>query len=628
MTMKTRIFSLILVVVMLTLSLAGCAYSYEKDDTSKYAAINKDAFAAALLDLKIDDADFGIDETKRQEKVEDAIIKSLASLVEGDDKGATKGTIDANDIVYYCYYATLEDGRQLYTSSMIKSTADSCKVQIGLKANEGRDKAIADVLLNLEIADGKAFTTLAADTASAEGQIAVVTYTVKGTDGAADVTYTNKVITLPAPAAAETEPTSIEQYLAGKKVGDVAAKTIGGTEYTGIKITQVITASTSVTATYTYDVKTEVAVVGEKDKVDIKDKPLTITVFPVKLDKVANTYTATTILKDLLGANITAGEIGNADAKGTLAIFTDADFKKGDKTVNALVKELIDLFADLAEKEDDLEHEKEHLKEAEDADKKSSTPETQQAVTEAKGKVTTAEGKVTEAEGKVDAKIAEIVAATKGEATAEATIISDYKKYRYESLKTSYENTIIQSLAKAIYDAALANITYTDTLPKKAVKETYDLILNNYEYDFYEGKTSDSSTTTNYDAYDGSLDAFLRDELELDADATKKDIKAAITKKAEASVKDTLVVYALKDVAEEIFADADFKVSKDDVDEFKTSYYYLILQYTVGTNNVKESYYMPALQLDKILDYMLEKGETGADNKVVIKSDKVNYSFK
>ena len=54
--MKKRIISLILVAVMALLALSGCAYSYEKDDMSKYATFDaekeqgKEPFASHLVD--------------------------------------------------------------------------------------------------------------------------------------------------------------------------------------------------------------------------------------------------------------------------------------------------------------------------------------------------------------------------------------------------------------------------------------------------------------------------------------------------------------------------------------------------------------------------------------------------
>ena len=86
--MKKRIISLILVVVMSLLTLSGCAYSYEKDDMSKYATFDSEAFFKALTDGKITiaDATFGTDEEGRWEKVADDIFTTLGKNADTDEK--------------------------------------------------------------------------------------------------------------------------------------------------------------------------------------------------------------------------------------------------------------------------------------------------------------------------------------------------------------------------------------------------------------------------------------------------------------------------------------------------------------------------------------------------------------
>jgi Fe-S-cluster formation regulator IscX/YfhJ len=101
--MKKRIISLILVAVMAVLALSGCAYSYTSDDMSQYADFDKDAFVAALKTLVIEDADFGTDEEKRQEKVLDAIFTTLSGQANADEK-MTTGTPNKYSLFYYCYY--------------------------------------------------------------------------------------------------------------------------------------------------------------------------------------------------------------------------------------------------------------------------------------------------------------------------------------------------------------------------------------------------------------------------------------------------------------------------------------------------------------------------------------------
>ena len=69
--MKKRILSLLLVVVMLTLTLASCAYSYVKDDMSQYTKEFKfDALKNALMsgEIKVVDGDYTTDSKINDEK--------------------------------------------------------------------------------------------------------------------------------------------------------------------------------------------------------------------------------------------------------------------------------------------------------------------------------------------------------------------------------------------------------------------------------------------------------------------------------------------------------------------------------------------------------------------------------
>jgi hypothetical protein len=55
--MKKRIISLILVVAMAFLTLTGCAYNYAKDDMTKYAEFDANAFFKALTETGINITD-------------------------------------------------------------------------------------------------------------------------------------------------------------------------------------------------------------------------------------------------------------------------------------------------------------------------------------------------------------------------------------------------------------------------------------------------------------------------------------------------------------------------------------------------------------------------------------------
>ena len=54
--MKHRIFALVLALVLIGATLTGCAYNIERDDLSKYASTDLDAFKQKLLGIEIKDS--------------------------------------------------------------------------------------------------------------------------------------------------------------------------------------------------------------------------------------------------------------------------------------------------------------------------------------------------------------------------------------------------------------------------------------------------------------------------------------------------------------------------------------------------------------------------------------------
>ena len=80
--MKKRIISLFLVIVMVVLTLTGCAYNFSKKDMSKYTEdldyIKLLKEVLADFDIKVTD-EFVNDENIRTMKVMDAILAKLAA---------------------------------------------------------------------------------------------------------------------------------------------------------------------------------------------------------------------------------------------------------------------------------------------------------------------------------------------------------------------------------------------------------------------------------------------------------------------------------------------------------------------------------------------------------------------
>ena len=150
--MKKRIISLILVVALSILTLTGCAFNYTKG--VEYAEFDTSIFKTALQNLVITDGDFGTDETKRNEKVLDAIAVALLGKTTANDK-KFEGTIGKYDSVYYAYMAKDADGNIFYADKMLEQS-DATKmsnVQLGLSTNNELNKAIAAVLEGKNIQD-------------------------------------------------------------------------------------------------------------------------------------------------------------------------------------------------------------------------------------------------------------------------------------------------------------------------------------------------------------------------------------------------------------------------------------------------------------------------------------------
>lgn len=146
--MKKRIISLILVVATAFLTLTGCAYNYAKDDMSKYATINAEAFKDALQKLVITDGDFGTnEETRRNVKVEDAIAQALLKVIDTTDKKYA-GKLNKYDSLYFCYYAEDNMGNIFFGSKMDESKLTN--IQLGLDTLTDFNKLVSDGAIALE----------------------------------------------------------------------------------------------------------------------------------------------------------------------------------------------------------------------------------------------------------------------------------------------------------------------------------------------------------------------------------------------------------------------------------------------------------------------------------------------
>lgn len=674
--MKKRIISLILVAVMALLCFASCAYNYAKDDMTKYASFDKNAFLKALESLQIEDGDFGTDETVRLNKVEDKIYSTLAGKVDADNK-VYKGIAGKFDLYYYCYYYTAEiDGETYVFSTSTMQESKATKIQLGLSSHEDLNKAIVEALAGYDLTD-KAYKTKT-EGKTESGNTIYVTYTesysvpklddkgepVLDKDGEQlyeekKTTYTLVPVVLPTvPTVAEGEEApalSFLQQLVGKSVGSVSEIKVkeqrDGAErevkYSSISIGWIVDSEVSLPTITdkTYTEKKEVADITGK-KHDLKDVELQYHIYPVYYNEVAEELDATIIFIDLLGSSITAkedfdedGEIGE-DEEGTLPIFDDETLKNGEKTISQLIEELSVLIADYDDLKKALTDAETAVTKAEDAITKAggedkATTTQKNALKTAKEDLEKAQKDFDDQKKKVDEKIAEVLAC--GE-DVEDKIVEQYNDYVYEGLEDAYKAELKDNLSVEIFALAKKYISYNKDangriiLPWDAVNEAYNRLVNNYRYTFYTGNytssSSSSSTTTstvsNYKQYNGDFNAYLRIAVGLKSTATMQEVYDAIGAEAEESVKDIVLVYTLASLYGEEVA-----INNEDIDEFKKSFMYILLVYQVGEENVDQNDFIHAIQFDKVMDHILEIDESDEDSdSLVVKFKRLQYTIK
>lgn len=661
--MKKRIISFILVIVLSVLALASCAYSYENDNMANYVDFNKEAFLDAIASLEIEDADFGTDEDVRNNKVIDAIFTTLVGKADTDNK-ITEGTPKKYSTYYYCYYATFVNDENetvtVYASSMKQSSA--VKLQLGMSSLEGLSLKIADAVKDFELVQDYAYDTDTTSTTK-KGDIVVVTYTRKAEGDENSVTYTNQIIELTEDAPAEDGTQTFLNQLVGLTAGSSTGKAFEGidevvdgetvkVDYSSVKVNWIVKSDLAnhLEVKYTPTEETKVNDVAGNE-VDLKDKELTYYIYPVYYIDVISELTAEVIVDTIYGSSISAGTDANEDGdfddeddtKPSLDVFGDSGYKNGDETINAIVEELAKLQATLEEKETALEDAIEDLEEKQAAVDKAgddATPEETDALDAAKTAKNTAESEKTEADDAVKAQVEKLLACTKSgdTSTLEETIVKEYKQSRYDSLEATYKNSIKQNLAKAIYAIAKESITFkkddagNELLPSSEVNKAYKTILNNLKYDFYEGTYSSSSSETNYHYYTETkktgFDGYLRAEYGLKDDEAVSLAYDEMWAEARENVKEIVIVYTLVGAC-----DGDVSVTNEDVEEFKKGWKYYIYFYYSGLTD-DASYYMPALQLDKVLNYFLEEKaeddyveEPDFDNNRV-QYVRIEYTFK
>lgn len=677
--MKNRIIALILVVVMAATVLASCSspFNYAEENLNDYVEFDVAAFKEALQKIEIEDDDFTTNEETRQNKVTTSIYSALSSFADKNGEKKTDGAFDMDDIIYYAYFTTYsykvkdEDGNEqdrtaifdmgeMQTSDFSSSTTTvKNKHSISLSQIDVDDKdadALAKALkaaLKQAFDDGKTFTPyktkVKADSKDAikvtkdAFKSIVVSYTRSTGDGddkkvevanydVIDLSAENGVYGEIVKVLLDENTTATIGNAVSIGTGNDAKKTFeakdNGVTYTysnfkilfGIEDGANAPFVTFEHNPYTADKKLEPNNLhAEKDTVTVsKDEKLTYYVFPVYYYDVSE-INAFSIIREVFADKITAT---------SLEVFEDEAYKNGDKTVKALVEELVQIYKDntakkIAELKEAYEKAEKVVTDAGDA----ATDAQKTAAADAKTAYETAKNAA-------DEKVKEIVAATKENDTTtfEETVIAQYRDTVYENLQDSYNNSIITKVGEAIWNLIETKVS-VKSYPETLLKEAKEHLYNEYEYKFY---TADDETTKQsiYSKYEGNFDNYL---VAVTSASDLSNVDAKIEAKAKSYIEPIMKLYV---VAAALEADAEAKMDAQ-IEENKFAYAegeeldtvkYFAKNFYVNDEAIEgykkmispktyESYVdsegeanvRAALQITNIFDYLLMTKRTAAD---------------
>lgn len=312
--------------------------------------------------------------------------------------------------------------------------------------------------------------------------------------------------------------------------------------------------------TATDGIKVEVATQHSKgDKIAIKkDSELTYHVFPISYVNVPE-ITATSIITNVFGTSVKAT---------SLEIFESEEYKNGDKTVKALVEELVKVQSNDADTIKAIivteEQRAAFAATVKDAMKDKTTVTLSdlkahydakaKVVSDAGSKATTAQKDASKDAQKAlndvkDAKVAEIVgkivaATAEGKDAIEGVIVKEYKHDVEHKLKEAYDKEVVEAIGEALWKLIDDSVKVVD-YPAEMIEEFTKHIYEEYEYEFYNEKEY-------YKDYSGKLDDFLAKEKAKDYDG---DIAKAVDAAAKKYIAPILKVFTVAKALEATAAD-------------------------------------------------------------------------
>ncbi len=567
-TMKKRIISFILVVVMVALSLTSCGYSLAEEDLTQYASFNSEAFAEIFKSVEVEDGDFTSDEAIRVKKVEDSIYQLLISAA--GSTTLTDGDVDENDVLTYCYYATVvKDGETVVVSASTMNSKNSVKAEFGytdLKELSALNKAIKEEIVKIPDIKGYIYATKTSGTI-ANGNTAYISYTSTVVGSENNTKYTNVKVTVGADNGIH-QPVVDKLLLSEAKIGtaiDAFKNSDETLEYSNATVNWVVNEITDGDATKLPEaVKVEVTLTASSTftgvdaseyKLAAGDK-VTYYVYPVSYVAVED-FTAETTVATLLVSNLT---------KESLDCFAECEALINDYTAKKEAYNKANSEYEELKKKDDASEE--------DIAAKSSAAET--------------------AKGERDAALAALVAGAGAE-----NIVTQYKADVYDSLLEAYNSEIKLNLAAAVWEAMEANVTVNDC-PTKLIREMYEILYENHEYTFYTSEPEDTDDESPYKAHGGSFESYLAEKTNTQGQnhQAAKDVLWAEAKKI---VAEMIVVYY-------VAGEYDQLVDKKAEKEFKKTAEYKTYEASHGELNA-----LTAHQFDILMDYFLTEKTEGEE---------------
>lgn len=630
--MKKRIIALVLVVVMSLLAMTSCdnSFDFAEEDLSKYATkFNYTEFKNALNSIEIVDGDFTNDETTRQELVTkdlyDSVVSGIISSSYESD-WVKEGTLSAGDVLYFVYFAEYDghifNYNQMDVSTLTGSNKAAHVINLGnvdednefmvqLKDHlvEGAD--LSEYVYSMLTADeisalarealltekpGATSEELAKAAADAiklkEGDTIVISYNVSYQDPDSTETTiikkaaTHEEITLTADhplygllCNAET-PVSVGDTVA-KSSGDNAYVDANNHSYTDVKVLWRVESKGKPISTFTYKHYTASTQLtpsslysSTADKIQLQDKEVTFHVYPVYAlnAPTPEEITATDILLNVYGSKLN---------ENSFNIFEDTAFVNDQKNVTDIVKDIVNVYDTKAENNP-------YYKDGSDLKKLltayndavtaggSKPNDTQQA------KIDDASEKLNKAQrAELEKLVEKLVNATKSGALLGDAIVKEQRESTYYKLEVAYTNDIVNKVQEKVWALIEAIEIDDNAYPAELVEEFKNHIYEEYEYEYYTGKTDFDK----YPTFEGYLAAKTTDK--------------KVTEAAKGYIKPMIQIFvvaraceadALKNMSKYVEADITAGLYEIDEQYYKDSYGDKATQYIAeAKENIKES---------------------------------------